>query len=126
MVKKYKIKSQNILGHSDIAPERKKDPGEKFPWKYLASKKIGLWHTLSNKLLKKNRQIQVSSKDKKNFFKNIYQIGYSRSSLKNSNEIYINKLTVKAFQRRFRQELVNGIIDKECVIISKNLINKYN
>ena len=30
--KKYKISSKNILGHSDIAPERKKDPGEKFPW----------------------------------------------------------------------------------------------
>ena len=126
LIKKYKIKRKNILGHSDIAPNRKKDPGEKFPWKYLASRKIGIWHTLSNKFLKKNRQIQVNSKDKKNFCKNLYQIGYSRSSLKNSNEIYINKLTVKAFQRRFRQELVNGIIDKECVIISKNLINKYN
>ena len=36
--KKYKIKSENILGHSDIAPVRKKDPGEKFPWKKLAKK----------------------------------------------------------------------------------------
>ena len=35
LVKKYKIKKENILGHSDIAPNRKKDPGEKFPWKYL-------------------------------------------------------------------------------------------
>ena len=33
---KYRIDKKNILGHSDIAPERKKDPGEKFPWKYLA------------------------------------------------------------------------------------------
>ena len=31
--KKYKIKKSNILGHSDIAPDRKKEPGEKFPWK---------------------------------------------------------------------------------------------
>ena len=38
---KYKINKKNILGHSDIAPERKKDPGEKFPWKYLSKKKIG-------------------------------------------------------------------------------------
>ena len=37
--KKYKIKPKNILGHSDIAPNRKKDPGEKFPWKKLAKKK---------------------------------------------------------------------------------------
>ena len=42
LIKKYKIKNKFILGHSDIAPDRKKDPGEKFPWKYLSKKKIGL------------------------------------------------------------------------------------
>ena len=39
LIKKYKISHKNILGHSDIAPERKKDPGEKFPWEYLSKKK---------------------------------------------------------------------------------------
>ena len=39
LINKYKIKSKNILGHSDIAPDRKKDPGEKFPWSFLAKKK---------------------------------------------------------------------------------------
>ncbi len=38
--KKYKIKKDNILGHSDIAPLRKKDPGEKFPWETFKQKKI--------------------------------------------------------------------------------------
>ena len=37
--KKYKIKKENILGHSDIAPLRKIDPGEKFPWKFFSKKK---------------------------------------------------------------------------------------
>ena len=36
LIKKYKINLKNVLGHSDIAPIRKKDPGEKFPWQYLA------------------------------------------------------------------------------------------
>ena len=36
LIKKYKIKRQNVVGHSDIAPLRKIDPGEKFPWKKLA------------------------------------------------------------------------------------------
>ena len=47
--KKYKIKSKFILCHSDISPDRKKDPGEKFPWKYLSQKKISIWHELNEK-----------------------------------------------------------------------------
>ena len=39
LIKKYNIKASNILGHSDIAFERKIDPGKKFPWSYLAKKK---------------------------------------------------------------------------------------
>ncbi len=39
LIKKYRIKKSNILGHSDIAFDRKKDPGEKFPWQYLSKKK---------------------------------------------------------------------------------------
>ena len=112
------------MGHSDISPNRKKDPGEKFPWKYLAKKKIGLWHSISNKSLKKNRQIKVKYIDKKIFFKNLFQIGYARKLLNNSNKYHQLKFIVRAFQRRFRQELVNGIIDKECVIISNNLTKK--
>ena len=45
LIKKYKIQSSNVLGHSDIAPFRKKDPGEKFPWKYLAKLGVGKWHS---------------------------------------------------------------------------------
>ena len=59
LIKKYKINPKNILGHSDVAPERKKDPGEKFPWKKLSKQGIGLWHSLSIKSLKKNRKIEL-------------------------------------------------------------------
>ena len=125
LIKKYKIKSKNILGHSDISPYRKIDPGEKFPWKYLAKKKIGFWHSLSINYLKKNRDININDKDKKLFFKNLYKIGYSRNFSKRYNKTYQLKSITKAFQRRFRQELISDIIDKECLIISKNLIKKF-
>ena len=45
LIKKYKIKTNCILGHSDIAPNRKKDPGERFPWKNLAKDNLCLWHS---------------------------------------------------------------------------------
>ena len=43
---KYRIKNHFILGHSDIAPLRKVDPGEKFPWKNLSKFKFGHWHRI--------------------------------------------------------------------------------
>ena len=124
LIKKYKINSKNILGHSDIAPNRKKDPGEKFPWKKLAKNKVGFWHSLPISLLKRNRQIMVNDKDKKLFFKNLYRIGYSRNISKDNNKNHHLRSIITAFQRRFRQELISGKIDKECLIISNNLLNK--
>tara|TARA_B100001175_G_C19493972_1_gene634220 strand:- start:18 stop:767 length:750 start_codon:yes stop_codon:yes gene_type:complete len=128
LIKKYKIKPQNILGHSDIAPHRKKDPGEKFPWKYLSKKNIGYWHNIDQKKLIKNRVLKTSGLENKLFFKNMYKIGYSKKIIKNSklDIIKYKKLIIKAFQRRFRQELINGIIDQECLIISENIAKKLN
>ena len=120
LIKKYKIKNKHILGHSDIAPYRKKDPGEKFPWKYLSKNKVGLWHNLNEKKILKNRNKKVQEYDENNFLKNLYKIGYSKDLSKNKKANV--KLITKAFQRRFRQDLINGKIDEECLIISKNLI----
>ena len=126
LIRKYKIKKKNILGHSDIAPNRKKDPGEKFPWEFFSKHKIGLWHNLSTKMLKENRQKKINILSKKNFYNNLSKIGYL---IKNPKEIkkdeYLNLVT-KAFQRRFRQELINGEIDQECLLISQNLAKKLN
>ena len=77
LIKKYKIKKKNIVGHSDIAPLRKKDPGEKFPWKYLSKKKIGIWHDCKSAFLTKNRKLRVIKKnDIGKFAKFLIKIGY--------------------------------------------------
>mgnify|MGYP000076497595 CR=1 FL=1 len=126
LIKKYKISPKNILGHSDIAVVRKKDPGEKFPWEYLSKNKIGKWHTLNKQDLIKNRKLKVDKIEENIFFINLFKIGYSKTFPKNiSRNKYLRELA-KTFQRRFRQELVNGKIDQECLIISKNLIKAYN
>ena len=113
--KKYKIKKENILGHSDIAPLRKKDPGEKFPWKLLNKKKICLWHNLSEKNCKKLRGIKLKNSDY--FFKLLFKFGYKSTNDKNEKiKIYKN------FQRRFRPQLISSIVDQETYAILKSLV----
>ena len=117
LIKKYNIKASNILGHSDIAFERKKDPGEKFPWSYLERKKIGIWHKMEEKKLKKFRNKKISSIEIITFIKHLSKIGYLTKNLKNNQKTKL----FKSFQRRFRQKLINGKIDKECLIIAENM-----
>ena len=124
LIKKYKIDKKNILGHSDIAPDRKKDPGEKFPWEYLAKFKICKWHSLSQKTLLENRGKKTTLLDKKIFYFNLSKIGYSIKNSKKIKKDKFLKLITAAFQRRFRQELINSKIDQECLLISQNLAKK--
>ena len=110
--KKYKIKNSNIVGHSDIAPLRKKDPGEKFPWKKLRNKKIGIWY---KKL--QTKSIRLSDKKfKQLFFKNLFKIGYRYfdQNRRTEKDIFL----IKAFQRRFLPNKVTGKIDKKTFKIS--------
>ena len=118
---KYKINNNLILGHSDIAPLRKSDPGEKFPWLKLKRNKIGIWHSSSKKyLLSKNLKREDV---RKMFFKNIYKIGYRYFNIDSpsNNDFWV----IKAFQRRFRQRKIDGIIDIECLKISSYLAKKH-
>ena len=119
--KTYKIKNSNFLGHSDVSPNRKIDPGEKFPWKKLSKYNLGLWY-------KKTRlQINLESKKKisAEFFKNLYKIGYRYFQLNKRN--YSDKFVIKAFQQRYCPNNVSGLIDKKTLkisnILAKNLIN---
>ena len=110
--KKYKIKNSNIVGHSDIAPLRKQDPGEKFPWQKLQKNKIGVWY-------KKLHSNSVNLNDKKIiklFFTNLFKIGYRYfdKNRRTKKDTYL----VEAFQRRFLPNKVTGKIDEKTFKIS--------
>jgi len=113
--RKYRIKNKLILGHSDIAPLRKIDPGEKFPWHYLSSKKIGFYPAI-----KKERNRSKKKQNIKEFFKNLQNIGYRYLKKK------FKKKIIKNFQRRYRQNRVDGVLDSETFKISEILSKKSN
>ena len=74
----------------------------------------------------KNRKLKTSKIEENNFFNNLFKVGYSKKYTRNiSKNRYLIELA-KTFQRRFRQELIDGKIDQECLIISKNLIKIHN
>ena len=104
------------MGHSDIAPLRKIDPGEKFPWKILSKFKIGKWYTKNNKVLRKN-----TKKIRNVFFKNLNRIGYRYF---NAQKKSINdKKIIRSFQQHYLPNNVTGRLDQKTYIISQYLAN---
>ena len=113
--KKYGIKNENFLGHSDIAPLRKIDPGEKFPWKKLSRFEIGMWYKSQKKFTFKKNVRNI-------FFKNLSKIGYRYFTI--SLEKKTDKFIIKSFQRRYLPEKVSGKIDQKTLNISHFLASK--
>ena len=114
--KKYKIKAKNFLGHSDIAPLRKKDPGEMFPWQKLSEHKVGIWHQAGQEQFEKNNIDMEES-----FFQNLFKIGYRYFQISKRDKK--DQLLIKAFQRRYSPYKVNGKIDQKLLKISHFLAN---
>ena len=94
---RYKITRGNVVGHSDIAPARKDDPGELFPWEQLAKLRLVLPSPTKNLL-------DPHWKDS-GFVLALERFGY---------DVTDAKAAVIAFQRRFRPSNWDGVIDGEC------------
>ncbi len=112
--KKYSIKKENILGHSDIAPLRKSDPGEKFPWKKLSSYDLGVWYKKNQSNFKPNKKKLTIL-----FFKNLKILGYRYFKIYKRNPK--DKKIIKSFQQHYFQSNVTGRIDKKTFKISRFL-----
>ena len=115
--KKYFLKKESFLGHSDIAPLRKEDPGEKFPWKKLSKYGVGIWYKKSKKKLQVNKKKEIENL----FFQNLYKIGYRYFDLKKRR--VKDKLVIKSFQKRFLPKNISGKIDKKTFEVSHFLAN---
>ena len=108
--KKYLIKTENFLGHSDIAPLRKNDPGEKFPWKKLSRHNLGRWFKKTKNIKTNIKLIKIS------FFKNLQKLGYRYFNVyKRSSK---DKKIIRSFQQHYLPNNVTGQIDQKTYKIS--------
>ena len=117
--KKYNLKKENFLGHSDVAPLRKIDPGEKFPWKRLSKFGFGKWYRENQPMPRLNKK-----KKDQTFFKNLNKLGFRYFNIYRRNSS--DKKIIKSFQRHYLPEKISGKIDQKSLKISHFLATQSN
>ena len=106
LIKKYKIRTENILGHSDIAPYRKIDPGKHFPWQMLENQKLSyrpkflIRSDIKNSLKKEWLNNNKLNSMKKRILFMLNFIGYD-TSLAKKNKIYFAQL-INAYSNHYK------------------------
>ena len=97
---RHEITRGNVVGHSDVAPARKRDQGELFPWHELAKRRLAL--------PRPTRNLMDPGWTEAGFCLALERFGY---------DVTNRMAAIMAFQRRFRPEMVDGEIDAECRMI---------
>ena len=105
ILSRWRVPAYRIVGHSDIAPDRKSDPGELFDWRRLARARIGLWpEPGAEQARRRGRGVGVV--ERAGALADLARIGYCVSAA-------TERVAVVAFQRRFRPQRWDGLIDGE-------------
>jgi N-acetylmuramoyl-L-alanine amidase len=113
IIKRLKIRPDYVLAHSDVAPTRKQDPGEKFPWAKLYESGVGLWVKPAPITAEGSPSTSLKLGDKgeavANLQKQLAQYGYGVPT--NGDYDALTKAVVTAFQLHFRPARIDGIAD---------------
>jgi len=109
ILKRHAIEARNVVGHSDIAPRRKMDPGELFDWPRLAAAGIGLWFDTTGP----DNIEPANDADLTKTEEWLESYGYETVDL---------AATLTAFQRHFRPEPLHGLADTDTVGRLRNLL----
>ena len=113
IVTRHKIPAVGVVGHSDVAPARRKDPGERFDWQRLAVAGIGLWPGQLGGAGQAGGDIAATRKK-------LGQLGYGLAV--SGTDDGETEIVLTAFQRHFRQSRVDGVADQETLAILDDLL----
>jgi N-acetylmuramoyl-L-alanine amidase len=115
-----KIPSHRVLAHSDIAPSRKKDPGEKFPWHSLANSGVGHWVQPAPIVRGETLKLGTISADVESLQQALARYGYGIPVTGKYDGATMEVVT--AFQRHFRPARVDGVADHSTLITLQSLL----
>jgi N-acetylmuramoyl-L-alanine amidase len=101
---RWSLSSASVVGHSDVAPGRKLDPGEKFPWRRLAQAGVALWPSASAANGAGEADFSLAQRQLRAFGYGIDETGMDDAQ---------TRIVVEAFQRRFRPHRIDGVLDIE-------------
>ena len=145
IIARHSIPKERVLGHSDVAPARKQDPGELFPWSTLAAAGIGLWPQSPTPVRQSRASARSANRPSPqgggdvhtnspplggevdppkavrvggDFEMMLRRFGYG---IRPDVDVSLDDV-ITAFQRHFRPSLVNGIADAECETILVGLL----
>jgi len=107
ILNRHAIPARHVLGHSDVAPARKTDPGELFPWQHLAEQGVGLWPMPRD----------TPGEDAATLLR---RFGYG---VPPDVDVPLAAV-VTAFQRHFRPSCIDGVADAECLRILAGLCGR--
>ncbi len=124
LIEKYNIHPTHIIGHSDVAPTRKQDPGAKFPWKWLYEEHgIGMWYDAEDYTLFMQDEDSYTNASILDIKKEFIKYGYTSMTLNDKWDDF-SRSTLYAFQLHFRPDILDGNIDLETYAIIKALNKK--
>jgi N-acetylmuramoyl-L-alanine amidase len=115
ILERHPISKRNVVGHSDIAPSRKQDPGEFFDWQGLASEDIGLWPSPLSETTLAPYDANTMLAD----------YGYEIPTSTDSRAVTpgaVSHSVAEAFQRHFRPSKIDGVMDEECTRLLATLL----
>jgi N-acetylmuramoyl-L-alanine amidase len=107
IIARHGLTAAALLGHSDIAPGRKIDPGELFPWEVLAAEGLGLWP---------RDEARTQLPPDTELWRALAAIGYATPHGPGAEILHKDtgaRDVIAAFQRRFRPQQVDGVMDRE-------------
>ena len=115
-----KVPSHRVLGHSDVAPSRKKDPGEKFPWHSLANSGVGHWAQPAPIVRGETLKLGIISDDVRDLQQALAKYGYGVPISGKYDAATMEVVT--AFQRHFRPARIDGVADHSTLTTLQSLL----